>query len=433
MDDKLLICFALILILFLLYNNGNGFSVGGTKCTDGLNELCLSDKKVSADNCLICAGEHEPVLYQDGCTSNDFISWCKSTIPPPTPPPPPPPTPSIDMQLGLSGTSAVVNKDNIYIIGGRSGSGVRDVSDTIYVYNIDGGKMDPPINMPYALTETSAVVNNDKIYIIGGNSFKMPDGPYSDKIYVYNIDEKIMETTINMPKGLYGASAVVNKDVIYIIGGVDAVSLNRDIIYVYNISTNAFTTIDMPLGLSYTSAVVNRDNIYIIGGYTKDNTISDKTYVYNIGENAFITIDMPVGLTYTSAVVNNTQDKIYVIGGDTTEESYTNTIYIYDIKNKKWVKDEIMNTLHGGLSKTSAVVNKDLIYVIGGYTKDDYNSDKIYVITDKIYCDKYLSSICSNTQPKECDSCIGEHQSDIRAYSNCEESDFEKWCNKDKY
>ena len=140
MDTNLLICFTLLLILFLLYNNGNGFSVGGTSpfcteptryfeeqgcfkmanpcnciekhsdefinyckgessddgvnaeralpiikknnmcpsssCTDKLTKLCWKAKFTSERDCDVCVADHQSPLRDASCTADDVGEWC---------------------------------------------------------------------------------------------------------------------------------------------------------------------------------------------------------------------------------------------------------------------------------------------------------------------------------------------------------------------
>jgi hypothetical protein len=184
-----------------------------------------------------------------------------------------------------------------------------------------------------------------------------------------------------MPTARSLLTANVVNDKIYLIGGIgESFDLNE----VYDPKTDSWTTkapLPTPVS-SHCSAVVD-DKIYILGGYarTERPDYCDLNQIYDPDTNTWdFGAKMPEQKSSAAAgatVGLAAPKRIYVIGGVTentgSADAITNHNYAYDPERDEWTTGTPMPTIRNKLA--IAVVN-DIIYAMGGMTKDFFVTTK---------------------------------------------------------
>lgn len=134
----------------------------------------------------------------------------------------------------------------------------------------------------------------------------------------------------------------------------------------------------MPYAARAGAAVVVGNQIVLLCGFADLNGIEVEvanTLVYNPASNTWSKgpmLPMPIGYC-AAATVNNV---LYVLGGFINQGSeITNAVWAYDLQTKTWSSKSPM---HNTRAAFGAVVEDNLIYVIGGYNPNRLNSVESY-------------------------------------------------------
>jgi N-acetylneuraminic acid mutarotase len=252
--------------------------------------------------------------------------------------------------------------------------------------------------VPQGLYGHTATVVNNKIYVIGGC---VTNFDVLDTNYCYDpsngTGEWVKMANMSSPRRIATASVIGAK--IYVIGGADEMPEGSN--YCYDTVTNSWTSkasIPSPLyEISGHSAAVVDGKIYIMGGYKSG--IKNINYLYDPVTNTWSTrAVMPEALQYHTAETVN--GKIYVMGG-TNGSEIVNTNYCYDPSTDMWsTKATMLKRLQ---FHSSAVINGN-IYIIGGYTSSGAADNYIYLysvagntysqlglLTESLYSSKAVS------------------------------------------
>ena len=100
------------------------------------------------------------------------------------------------------------------MIAGQGGDG-KEMPSMEYLQKLSG-KWDTLPDLPKRLVHPIAVIHGQYIYVFGGAEMK---GNHSHSVYVYGTNRKSWQTLAHMPQICKLGSAVVWKDIIYIVGG----------------------------------------------------------------------------------------------------------------------------------------------------------------------------------------------------------------------
>jgi hypothetical protein len=90
-------------------------------CLKALDFECQTAQKQGFAACLVCAGEHEFILKQAGCTQTNFETYCHANTPSPTPPPPAPSPPSAKCDACVAAKRVWCWRDQTCWLHGASG------------------------------------------------------------------------------------------------------------------------------------------------------------------------------------------------------------------------------------------------------------------------------------------------------------------------
>lgn len=179
-----------------------------------------------------------------------------------------------------------VNKNNIYIIGGRNESGYLK---SIEVFNTDTNTVSAFTDLPCEMIDVQAYFYNDILYIIGGTDYN----GYSNKVYALENGTWVKKSS--MPySSKYMRGKSCNGD--FVCAAVNS-SGNVDLMK-YDTNDNSWSIIanDFLNGLIYYNIDVLNGYMYIMGGYSyESNTVVNNTYTYDcITDTSAIDKSIPI-------------------------------------------------------------------------------------------------------------------------------------------
>jgi len=228
--------------------------------------------------------------------------------------------------------------------------------------------------LPGALAESQAIVTKNRVYLLGGVNNV---GAYASTVYTAPINSDgtlgAWTTGTSLPGNAGMAQAVVTKNRVYLLG----IALNGNAsttTYTAPINTDgtlgAWTTGPvLPGALSYTQAVVTKNRVYLMGG---TDSIGYTSVVYTAPINTDGTLgtwstgtSIPATAAYAQAVV--TKNRVYLIGGYNGGGIYSSAVYTAPINSDgtlgTWTTSVALpNTVSG----SHVVVTTNRIYLLGG-------------------------------------------------------------------
>ncbi len=319
-------------------------------------------------------------------------------------------TTGTSLPVGLGYSQVIVTKNRVYLLGGRNST---SYISTVYTapINSDGtlGTWTTDNSLPGSLGVTQAVVTKNRVYLLGGYD----DTTYLSIVYtaVINTDGTLgtWSTGTSLPGSLALSQAIITKNRVYLVGGYDGTATVATV-YTAVINTDGTlgtwsTGTSLPGQLAESQAIVTKNRVYLLGGRNGSGWVST---VYTAAINADGTLgtwttgtSLPGSLSNSQAIVTN--NRIYLLGGYISG-SYVATVYtaiMYGGKNdyspyyssgsantlmpgsgKPWEQQYQFNTvdnfdpsvwtpdtsLPAALSRTSIVVTKNQVYLLGGTT-----------------------------------------------------------------
>ena len=235
------------------------------------------------------------------------------------------------LPVALGHSQAVITKNRVYLIGGRTNSGVIS---TVYTAPINpdgtiGAWATAPTSLPGPLGHSQAVVTTNRVFMLGGQA----SGPSpTNVVYTALIaeDGTIGEWTTavgTLYNSLQNSQAIVTKDRIYLIGG--RVSSSP----AFGSTSQWFTAPINPNGLigawsdggsiglkiENACAIVNSNRVYVLGGSSDSDAASRviKTTSIHANGNIVAWTDtptlMPAAIREGHIVITN--GKLHIIGG----------------------------------------------------------------------------------------------------------------------
>jgi len=274
------------------------------------------------------------------------------------------------MPTARGGLSVATVNGEIYAIGGLS-DGVPVNVNEMYNPSTNGWTTETP--MPTARSGCATAVYDNEIYVIGG---EVGNG-YVGNNEVYDPETNTWETKASMPTPRADLCASVVNGKIYLIGGEEYSSTSpyyseTDINEVYNPANNTWTTgTPIPTAVyGYASTVID-GKIYIMGGSqassSQGNIFVYSNQVYDPQNDTWSSgANLPYAVTNGAASATEgfmAPPLLYVIGGYFLN-SYDSNVQVYNSSSNDWIAGASMPTARASLGV--AVVN-DVLYAIGGF------------------------------------------------------------------
>jgi len=164
------------------------------------------------------------------------------------------------------------------------------------------------------------------------------------------------------------------------------------------------TASGIPQDLSGAELVVYKNKAYLIGGFTDSTNTSSNVYscdIYSDGTiGSWVPVStLPISLGYCQALMIG--NYLFIIGGQSNSSTYLNTVYRAKINEDGSVGVwNLVSTLPTNLSRFSAVLLKNKLYILGGTVSSNSTSRNIYISTIDVNYDLsswvFYSEIPSN-------------------------------------
>ncbi|XP_057710567.1 kelch-like protein 33 [Corythoichthys intestinalis] len=231
---------------------------------------------------------------------------------------------------------AAVLKGKLYVFGGKKYYGTEDTLKSVYRYDLLQNSWERMADMTNKKGYFSVVVLGDHIYAIGGRCH--PD--YTDSVECFSPAANSWSFVRPLDQTLAGHVAKVSRGQIFISGGLNSDHCCLASLFVYHPEKGSIYLANMSGGRAHHCMETLDDRLYVMGGITQDNkqTAIDQLACEAYDPDAdcwtaFSALPVPhVGAG--SAVL---EGKLYVLGGYSQEDySDTKMVHRYDPALRKW-------------------------------------------------------------------------------------------------
>jgi N-acetylneuraminic acid mutarotase len=279
-----------------------------------------------------------------------------------------------DLPSLITEHSAVVLEDKIYIIGGVDLiEGGR--TDMVRVLDIASNQWSIAPPLPTPLDHSAVSTDGSRIYVVGGFPGTGPREP-SDTLFIYDPKTNEWHEGNRMSEPRAALTANFINGLLYAVGGINSSHIPVATNEVYDPVSNSWSeTTPMPTARHHHTSAVANGQLYIIGGRILGNGIESNINeaLTNLNDNEkfdpvnktwSIQEQMPTKRSGLAAAASPVNGNIYVFGGQSLTGGY-NVTEKYDTKANKWSSEPDMPTPRLELEAV-AIDNK--IYVAGGKT-----------------------------------------------------------------
>lgn len=284
------------------------------------------------------------------------------------------------MPAARHGVSNVVCDGVIYAMGGFVKSQNYAKQRQMWAYDIATDTWDTTLpDMPEVAYARSVRIGN-KIYIPGfsGNG---GGGGVSDKMMVYDINEKTWSYGPSLPKATYQQTVFAYNGKLGFIGGRrwdGSKTYPTGAGFLFDPETEEWSPLKTITPRKFASGVVVNDDLYIVGGHSSAQldiyslkekyTLPDSTTkVFTVYEDSKYQVSEFGGLINAAIVPNG--DTVYVFGGSKDDVCSANA-YTFEVSTGNVTP---LAPMPDARQAHSATLVGDDIFVIGGY-KDDVTS-----------------------------------------------------------
>ena len=256
--------------------------------------------------------------------------------------------------------SAVCYDNKIFVAGGKDSEG--ELLDTIFEIDLFRRKIRKISDLPVSAISMAAAELNGKAWFAGGYQ----DSDYSSEIHVLDLKTRKMEGSFSLDTEISYGSLFSYKDAFYYIGGWDGKKDRRAIMKIDPDSKDVSSPAGISAGLLNFSMVLRGSNLYVFGGETSQGEILQKYSVYDMETfEETGTGKLPMPVSRSSAVLFD--DEIYLFGG-----------YYKGIRAEAWricnldgeLKFEKIRNLPEPNQRFFAFKLKDQIFLVGGKNSD---------------------------------------------------------------
>jgi len=263
------------------------------------------------------------------------------------------------MQTARLGFASVINENEIYIIGGKSGTEAVGLTEK---YLIDTDSWESLPAKPTAVTDVAAVFLRGSIYVPGG---KLNDGSLTDSLEVLNLNEKKWEVKASIPKRISNYALASFEGQLFLIGGWDGESV-VDNVFRYDPSLDEwFSCAPMPTARMDASATVLAGQILVIGGSNGDEgLVNNEGYKPSFAEDDGGEWEQNDDLPFECAFCSSTSlsDQMFVLASD--------RIWQYSNGTRRWSQIMLNNDQLLPTHVRSIVSPDGSLYIFGGISPD---------------------------------------------------------------
>jgi N-acetylneuraminic acid mutarotase len=256
-------------------------------------------------------------------------------------------------------------QDSIFIMGGYDG---LNLYDEVLQFDLHGA-INKVGHFPTGITDGSVGTDGKGgFYYFGGD-----DGTLSAEIYHITAENPNPTVIGSMPiMNRLQASASDKNGNIYICGGLTLRNIEeRKNIIKYDTKTRMSSMVGkLPIGLYGASAAMVGESVFIFGGMNDEGIYSSNIFEFipSTGEVKVLETEMVAGGSlYSSAVIVGSE--IWIVGGLSSTQDKAHHITKFDtiMKTTQYMEIENWDETHSGL--TAVYVPKmSRIYMVGGFT-----------------------------------------------------------------
>ncbi len=288
----------------------------------------------------------------------------------------------VDMPVGLAYAGSAVLDGKLYLVGGRTGSGVQR---SLYVYDPVAKAWTALADLPaaYPAVESPAVAGyNGKLYVLGGATGFSSGAVAKAALYSVATGTWTMLPDMDSPRG--AATAQVVGGALYVAGGFDGAGSSLASVAKLDLSTLAWSSAaSMAAARDHAASAVVGDSWYVMGGQVLQNggvtsAALSSVEIFNPASGWRAGLQMPTGRHSASAAVMN--GVIAVMGGETAAGP-SRANQAFDPATGKW---RLWTDLPVARSGAAAFYFEKLIYLAGGGRS---GGDAFSVDMDALYFD----------------------------------------------
>lgn len=277
------------------------------------------------------------------------------------------------MSNARSRLTAVIAKDQLYVIGGEGMDG-RAVTE-VDAYDLHVNEWRRVSSLPEALANQAAATFNGKIYVAGGSNNEATDRAsiaVRDGFWIYDPATDLWQSAGTLPHPLAGAVLVADQKALYLIGGWDGELMHDEIWRLIPTMVAAgkaaaakpqwelISRISTPR--AFFGATMVGEDIYVIGGYDGKREL-DLAAAYSTTKNTWRDLH-PLSTPRGGLTVVYDGLSIFALGGGWTRTIDTHERF--DPNTNLW--SNFQSPLQGEWRHFAAVSYNDRIHLIGGWS-----------------------------------------------------------------
>jgi N-acetylneuraminic acid mutarotase len=251
-------------------------------------------------------------------------------------------------------------ENQIYAIGGETDEGVVDVVERYDPGRNQWEKLSP---LPVALADVSAAVVGGDIYVPGGRT---GSGQLSNQLEVYDPLEDRWEGRKAMPVALSAYALVAFEGKLYVFGGWDGSKFVNSV-YEYDPSTDSWSEkTSMPTKRGYAGAAAAGGKIHVIGGFDGKKALAvNETYLpeRDLAGEVPWSKAKPLPQARYAMGIASLADIVHVVGGK-GDEGTTLTPLDYFPQSDEW--QMIQSPFQGTWSSLGLVPLETRLHAVGG-------------------------------------------------------------------
>ena len=216
---------------------------------------------------------------------------------------------------------AVVNKKILYVFGGSDGSQILSLTES---YNPATDTWTTLAPMPYAVQTASAVADKDIVYVIGGQ-----DNGFFANVASYNTTTNTWteEAPLLVDKG-WSAVGLLGTTIVSADGGNSSTNLGDN--EGYSVKKNTWTELPAdPTPRTQGCYAVVKGQLYVAGGVDANGNLLTLNEAYNPKTKSWATLASMPQVTGTGAGSAESGGRLYCFGGGVFDEIVYNDVQIY--------------------------------------------------------------------------------------------------------
>ena len=246
------------------------------------------------------------------------------------------------------------------------------------------------VGLGNAVTHAGSVKIGNELWLIGGRLGNHP-GQVSDLVWIYNLDTNTWRAGPTLPQPFAGGGAGVVDNKIYLFGGMDPQGqCDVDHHYVYDLSNpNGWQDITsvaaMPLARNHFSTAVVGGKIYAIGGWLNHSKCGslpfhiELKHVHAFDPSTYQwekVADLPIVRSHAEPGTFVYNNMIYVVGG----RVHGSKIVIYNPASDEWQIREDLELPTTLMATAARVIDDKLIVATGGENRPTHSTSNTRVI-----------------------------------------------------